>query len=264
MKLRIFLGGLLLAASCYAAHLSAQANGDFDRYVAALEKRLGGQHQSPVRYIATLPSDPAQRSEIERDLRSGTVRVQAINGGSWAIDGGLMHHWRAAAFVPHATRKSMLALLQDYSRFSRYYQPEVVSSHLIRENGGRATLAMRIKKQSAVTVVFDAEYQVESGHIGDGGGFSVSRSTHIWQVDSPGTPRERRRPEGDDDGLLWRINAYWSFLEERDGLLIECEAVSLTRDVPAGLGWLIVPIIRELPRSSLESTLTATRKALQQ
>jgi hypothetical protein len=61
---------------------------------------------------------------------------------------------------------------------------------------------------------------------------------------------------------LWRLNSYWSFLEISGGLLIECEAVSLTRDIPAGVGWLVTPIIAELPRESLNFTLTATKKAL--
>jgi hypothetical protein len=36
----------------------------------------------------------------------------------------------------------------------------------------------------------------------------------------------------------------------------------LTRDIPTGLGWLIEPIIRNLPKQSLESTLRAMRAAL--
>ena len=45
-------------------------------------------------------------------------------------------------------------------------------------------------------------------------------------------------------------------------MIIECEAVSLTRGVPPGLAWLIDPIIRNLPRESLENTLRDTRSAL--
>jgi hypothetical protein len=44
--------------------------------------------------------------------------------------------------------------------------------------------------------------------------------------------------------------------------MIECEAVSMTRDVPMGLDWLIAPIMQELPREALEFTLTATKRAL--
>ena len=43
---------------------------------------------------------------------------------------------------------------------------------------------------------------------------------------------------------------------------MECEAVSLTRDIPTGLGWMIEPIIRDLPRESLVNTLQKTKEAL--
>jgi hypothetical protein len=43
---------------------------------------------------------------------------------------------------------------------------------------------------------------------------------------------------------------------------IECRAISLTRDVPLGLGWIIEPIIQKLPKESLINTLEATRRAL--
>jgi hypothetical protein len=121
---------------------------------------------------------------------------------------------------------------------------------------------MRFKKQRIVTVVLDAEFQSRSALDGSGRGYSFSRSTHIWQVEGLGGSGERRLPEGSGDGFLWRLNSYWSFTQTHEGLLIECEAVSLTRDVPAGLGWLIMPIVQSMPRSSLEFTLSATRKAL--
>ena len=38
--------------------------------------------------------------------------------------------------------------------------------------------------------------------------------------------------------------------------------MSLTRDVPFGLGFVIEPIIKNLPRESLINTLKATRQAL--
>ena len=111
-------------------------------------------------------------------------------------------------------------------------------------------------------IVLDGEYKVESRLAGNDRGYSASRSLHFWQVDSPGTAREHRRPEGQDDGFLWRLNSYWSFTRVRGGLQMECEAVSLTRDVPVGLGWLVTPVIADLPRQELEFTLRATKKAL--
>ena len=125
-------------------------------------------------------------------------------------------------------------------------------------------LAMRLKEQKVITVVLDVEYRVESRLDGVDRGYSLSRSTHIRQIDNPGSSHERRRAEGDDDGFLWRLNSYWSFARAGDGLRIECEAVSLTRDVPLGLGWLLAPMIQQLPRETLEFTLKATRNVLQE
>ena len=246
----IFLLGILSAA----ARPSQPAEHAFERYVANLEARLAWQHATGGIHIAA--------TNAEGELIAGAVRVEQVNGGSWQVDGGLLHHWRAVAFVPHASAKDMLALLNDYNNFSRYYSPEVVSARVLAVDGTTTTLAMRMKKKQVVTVVLDAEFQVQSGLAGGSRGYSFSRSTHIWQIDHAGTERERRRAEGADDGFLWRLNSYWTFEQIGDGLFIECEAVSLTRAVPAGLGWLVIPIIRNLPRDSLQFTLTATRNAL--
>ncbi len=238
LNLRLAAFFLMGAGACpvtsRAALLSPSASHAFDTYVASLELRLAQQHPSP----------------------------EPVNGGSRPVPGGLMHHWRAGALVLGASAQDMLALLRDYDHLAVYYAPEVVSSRTLKGGGEAATIAMRFRKQKVVTVVLDAEFETRSGLAGAGRGYSFSRSTHIWQVDMPDSAQEHRRAEGDDDGFLWRLNSYWSFEETPEGLLIECEAVSLTRDVPAGLGWLIMPVIESLPRASLEFTMTATRNAL--
>jgi hypothetical protein len=235
---------LTAPALSLAAHLSPPAENAFESYIANVEARLATQRSGPA-------------PELKSDLG-----IEPVNGGTWEVHGGLLHHWRGAAFVPDARAKEILALLRDYNHLSRYYAPEVVSSRTLANHGERASLAMRFKKRQVVTVVLDAEFDAESGLDGNNRGYSFSRSTHIWQIDQPGTSEEHRRAEGADDGFLWRLNSYWNFVERPDGLLMECEAVSLTRDVPAGLGWLIGPVIKTLPRASLEFTLTATKNAL--
>ncbi len=229
---------LLGPALSAAAGPSQAAEHAFDRYIANVE------------------------SQLKKEILPGAIRVERVKGGSLQVAGGLLHHWRAAVFIPGATPKDMLDLLSDYDHLVRYYSPEVVSSHVLATDGTMTTLAMRLKKQQVITVVLDAEFQIESGLAGSDRGYSYSRSTNIWQIDQPGTAKERRLAKGADDGFLWRLNSYWSFERKGDGMVIECEAVSLTRAVPAGLGWLFTPIIATLPRDSLLFTLTATKRAL--
>ena len=85
----------------------------------------------------------------------------------------------------------------------------------------------------------------------------------IAEVDNAGKRGEREMPPGTGHGFLWKLDTFWRFQQRDGGTWIECEAISLTRDIPTGLGWLIEPIIRSLPRESLENTLRETANALQ-
>jgi len=240
----------VLLAGCSispAAVLTQSAQRAFENYAAAVETSLAGP-----------PSAAAGNP-----LLSGRVRVEPVHGGSWPVSGARLHDWRATAIVPGARAQDLLAVLRDYNHLARYYAPEVLASRSLTVSGDRATIAMRFRKHRILTVVLDAQFATQSALNAHRRGYSISRSTHIWQIDSPGSERERRRTEGDDDGFLWRLNSYWNFEETPEGLFIACEAVSLTRDVPSGLGWLITPIIQDVPRDSLEFTLTATRRALE-
>jgi hypothetical protein len=87
-------------------------------------------------------------------------------------------------------------------------------------------------------------------------------STRIAQVEDPDTSEERELPVGNDGGYLWRLYTYWRFLERDGGTYIQCESISLTRDIPLGLGFIVGPFVTSIPRESLEFTLTTTRKAL--
>jgi len=45
---------------------------------------------------------------------------------------------------------------------------------------------------------------------------------------------------------------------------VQCEAVSLTRDIPTGLGWLLRPLVTKIPKESLNRALGRTREVVQQ
>src|SRR4030095_10149575 len=87
-------------------------------------------------------------------------------------------------------------------------------------------------------------------------------STRIAEVADPDTAEEREQPVGHDNGFLWRFNNYCALEERGRVTYVQCESLSLSRDIPLGLGWLIQPFVRGVPRESLEFTLGTIRKAL--
>jgi hypothetical protein len=253
---------LLTTQGVWGAELQPQAAQGFDRYIAGSEARIRKQESSPSTFLALDELPAAQRAEAESRLRRGEILIARQDGTPLKLPGALIHDWTGTAFIPGATLSSTLALVQDYDHLQRYYSPEVVGSRLLSRNGDDFRIFMRLRKHKVVTVVLDTEYDVHYGRLDRNHAYSFSRSTQATEIADPGQDNEHALPEGDSHGFLWRLNSYWRFVQYGDGVMVECEAISLTRDVPTGLGWLIEPFIQSLPRESLEFTLRATREAV--
>ena len=140
----------------------------------------------------------------------------------------------------------------------------MVRSKILRHSGPDFTIALRFQKKKTITVVLDTEHNVHYGRIDATRAWSLSQSTRIQEVDDPGKAAERLEPEGRDDGFLWRMNTYWRFEEKDGGTYVESQSISLTRDIPVGLGWMIAPYVNSVPRESLLFTLAKTRAGILQ
>jgi hypothetical protein len=55
------------------------------------------------------------------------------------------------------------------------------------------------------------------------------------------------------------LNSYWRYEQRGDGVLVEVESVSLSRDVPAIVRRVAMPIIDRVARESMYRTLDALR-----
>jgi len=238
---------------------SEEAAKAFDDYVAKAEERIQ-REESAVGSFLTLP--PAATAGREAAFRRGEVLVEQRGTTAANFPGGLIHHWVGTVFIPNATVAQVLAVVQDYNHLTRSYAPEVMASRLISREGDDFHISLRAREQKLVTVVLDAEYEVHYGRLDAAHQFSLSRSIRISEIADAGSPRERAVADADNHGYLWRLNSYWRFVQESDGAVVQCEAISLTRSIPTGLGWLIGPFAREIPRESLEAMLGATRDAV--
>ena len=197
-------------------------------------------------------------------VRQGRILAQFWSGqGPVKVPDGLIHDWIAAALIPGVIIENVLALVQDYNHHKDIYQPEVVASKLLNRRGNDFEIYLRLLKKKVMTVVLDTDHEVHYRSLDPKRWLCRSYTTRIAEVEHAGTSNETVLPPDTGYGFLWRLYSYWRF-QERDGAVwIECRAVSLTRDVPFGLGWIIEPIVQKLPKESLISTLEATRRALQ-
>jgi len=198
-----------------------------------------------------------------RRIRAGSVLAQLWSGEPPArVPNGLIHDWIGAAFIPGATVKKTLALVQDYDHHKKIYQPDVMDSRLISHRGDDYKIFLRLLQKKIITVVLDTYHDVHYQQARVDQWFCRSLTTSIAEVDDAGTAKEKVYPPDTGYGFLWRLYSYWRFMAQEGGVIVECRAISLTRDVPFGLGWIIEPVIKSLPRESLINTLKATRQAL--
>lgn len=259
--LKIFVGIVsLIVASTSLMAQETKTTQAFDQYVSTAERRITQERNSEFLRMSSLLS--AQGGEFGDRLRRGEILIKKQGDGTKEIPGGLVHDWAGTVFIPNVSVEQVIKLVRDYNHTATHYSPEVIESRLMSENGDDLHVFMRLKKHKVITVVLDTEYDVHYGRIDAVHQYSVSRSTRVSEIEDPGTPQEHTLPAGHDHGFMRRLNSYWSLEQVPDGVIVQCEAISLTRDIPTGLAWMVGPFVNSIPRESLEFTLRATRAAL--
>jgi hypothetical protein len=202
--------------------------------------------------------------ERTRDVRKGETVAQFWSGTRpVTVPDGLIHDWIGATMIRGATVEQTLALIQDYDHHKNIYKPEVIDSKLISRHGNDFQIYLRLLKKKIITVVLDTDHDVHYSRVDAARWCCRSYTTKIAEVEEAGKPQERVLAPDAGYGFLWRLYSYWRFQERDDDVFAECRAISLTRDIPTGLGWILEPIIRKLPRESLINTLESTRRALE-
>ena len=184
-------------------------------------------------------------------------------GNEIAVPDGMIHHWVGLAFIPGAHVDDVLAILEDYDHQSTYYAPDVVRSKIESRDGDHFRVLLRFRRHKVVTVVLDTVHDVRYFRDSPTLAHSRSSTVRISQVENPGKSEERLKPAGDDDGFLWRMDTWWRVVERDGGVYVQSEVVSLTRDIPMGLAWMVKPFVTSIPQESLAFTMEATRKAVE-
>ena len=268
------LGSLLLLAclsrptpEAISADLQPKTLEAFERYVGLTETRIEKELKTPGKFLYVEGLPEPRRPQVLAALRNGEIFMERLatkdaSGKEIVPPGGMIHHWVGAVFVPDATLQQTLDLVEDYDHHQDIYRPEVVRSRLVSRDGNDFKIYYRLRKKKVITVTLNTDHEVRYFPVDATHCYSRSYSTRLAEVAEADKPNEREKPIGHDGGFLWRIYSYWRLEEKDGGVNIECESISLTRNIPFGVAWLVKGFVTGIPKESLLMTLGSTRSAL--
>lgn len=236
----VFRAILLLAlfsphskAAVITTTLQPQTVAAWDRYIAAFE-------QSPSRPLLAIKND----KPVLIDLNP-----------TGEVPDGYIHHWIGAELIPNATVAQVEHVLEDYDRYTRTYVPDLKLA--AAKKTGPHTYDVRLiteRIEGLLHFAFDMHSRVEYRRV-NGASLIDSRSYQIRESDSGHAPYTDLMPEGNDHGILWRLNSYWRIQQEGTSVYAECQAISLSRRPLFGtLGQ-----VKNRARDSLGFTLRQTK-----
>jgi hypothetical protein len=275
MRAALFLGlatAFSCPLSCFSNAFSPQpklkidTQQSFDHYLELAETRneIELKKGYPFFWIDSLGEE--ENRQAYAALKSGEIKLTKLSmpDGHTKIrcPNGIIHHWAGVTYIPGARLDDVLAVLRDYDHQDVYYAPDVERSKLESRDGDHFRVFLRFRRRKVITVVLNTEHDIHYFRDSAERAHSRSSAFHIAEVEDPGEKAEREKTPGGDSGFLWRMETWWR-MEERDrGVYIQSEVLSLTRDIPIGLGWLIEPFVNGIPRETLTFTLKATRTAV--
>ena len=262
----VLVAGLVAgsAAGLRGAELQPETIEAWKRYVAATERRIAAEVEDGDRFLVQdfLPdAEPLRAALLAGEPVMDRMDTRDAHGKRLDVPKGRIHHWRGAILVPNATVDHVVDSLQ-HRMPAEELQSDVVESAILWREGNRLRTFLKLNRRSVVNMHYNTEHEVEYVRPGGGRAWSRSRSLRIAELEGFGTPDEREKPVGNDRGFLWRLNVYWRYQEVAEGVLMECEIVTLSRSIPFLMRWMVAPIVNREGRAAMLNMLRAMRTRL--
>jgi len=252
-----------LSADSMEAILQPKTVQGFVRYAAAVEARIDKELRENAPFLDIERQPAAELNRTMTALRRGEVvvsRAVARDGSASEIevDGGMINHWRGTAFIPNVKLDVLLKTLQE-PQTDKHKQEDVLSSRVVQVGENSQKLYLRLRRTKLITVVYDTEYDTTYRRVAADRALSTSISTKIVEIENAGTPQERALPEGNDHGFMWRLYSYWRYKQVGDGVVVEVESLTLSRNLPFLFTPFLRPVVNSTARDSITRTLTSMR-----
>ena len=250
-------GFLISPLASYAAELKQEAVRTWDAYVETANLQMRDRMHKTFLWVDESP-DRIQR------LRNGEILISSVGQRNpKPVPSGLIHDWIRAALIPNARLEDVLSAARSYDQYKNFYRPAVVDSKSLGTTGDCDKYSMRVvNKEVVAETALDGEYEACYVQVDAKRWYSIGYSTRVQEVQGYGRPDERDLPPGQGSGYIWRLYSIARFEQADDGVYVELEAMALSRDIPFAVRWLVAPIVRNVSKSSLQTSLRQMEEAV--
>jgi hypothetical protein len=202
-------------------------------------------------------------ADRRRRLGDGEILVEPADEQTpRRISGGLIHHWIGAIFVPGATLAQVLATQRDYDRYSTYF-PSIVRSRLVATDGPMDRVTTIERHQAMFSrIALDADVSTTYVEVSQKRAYSTSSTTRLQEIQNYGGRGQHEMEPAAPKAYLWRLSTIGRYEERDGGVYLELEGMALSRDIPAGLRWLVDPFVRQASAGAMAASLRQTRDAV--
>ena len=248
---------------CVAAHgqliaaLKPETVREFDSYQATVDQEIQ-QRVRGQRSFLWIDEHP----DLKRQAENGEVVTYALTGPDGrGVTSGIVHDWVGDIYLRGVKMDTIRSFLLDTPRHPAVYH-DVTQAKILSHNGNHSVTLLRFLKKKYLTVVLDVQFSNTWQDAGTDRWFMDARSEKVTEVRDAGTPQEAALPPGTGHGFMWRMNSEWLLRQDAGGTWVELRSVTLSRDTPRGLGWIIRPLIRNFPGDTIHATLEATQRGM--
>ena len=260
--LLLALAASMTASTADAAPPESRTLAAWKTYVDLTEARIRSELDSPRGFLASdFTNDRAElRSQVLRgSIVAGRVAMRDREGREIDVPGGTIQHWRGAVFLPGITLAPLLDALRHPPEHGPFQQ-DVLAMRVERRDADGQDVFIRMSRSSIVTVTYDTEHRVEFRTRDIARASTKSVATRIIEMEDAGSPGERALAPDNDHGYLWRMNSYWRYEQVDGGVIAEMESLTLSRNIPSAVRFLVDPIVNRIARESVERTLRGFRE----
>src|SRR5271154_160203 len=210
----------LVAPSACAAVLTTRIQDNtvaaWNTYIERAERLL----TAPDRPLINLPGEGPSLTDLN---------PSGDNAGE-DVPGGYIHHWTGAVRIRNATVASVRAVLEDYGDYPLIYAPRVKHAFATKVEDTSAariydvTLVSEQIEGLGIHFAFNIRSRVKYRTAGSETRIE-SRSYTIRESDSGKAPYLDLLPEGNDHGIVWRLNSYWRLRPAGDAVYAALQVI---------------------------------------